>query len=149
MCVCVRACVRARARVCECVRARACVRVRACVRACVCVWCVFVCVCVCVRACVCVCVFLAWKNYSEISALWQRNTSLIFTFIPFTLILSKFLYSPTDALVSCLKNNIKIYIKRAPDMFRCYSYTIIRERISLCLLKPTAEQYNIQAPIRT
>ena len=45
------------------------------------------------------------------------------------------IYSPTDAPLSCLKNNIKIYIKTAVDMFRCYSYTIIRERISLCLLK--------------
>jgi len=33
------------------------------------------------------------------------------------------------------KNNIKIYIKTAPDMFLCYSYTIIGERINLCLLK--------------
>ena len=103
-----------------------------------------------------------------------------------------FIYSPTDAPVSCLKNikiYVKIYIKTAPtcfgvtvapssgrallklqllkqsikihrcvvntvvvwlyilgpywclyivlfssDMFRCYSYTIIRERINLCLL---------------
>jgi len=41
--------------------------------------------------------------------------------------------------VNCLKNNIKIYIKiyikTAPDMFRCYSYTVIRERINFCLLK--------------
>ena len=28
-----------------------------------------------------------------------------------------FIYSPTDALVSCLKNNIKIYIKTAPTYF--------------------------------
>jgi len=28
-----------------------------------------------------------------------------------------FIYSPTDALVSCLKNNIKIYIKTAPTCF--------------------------------
>jgi len=42
-------------------------------------------------------------------------------------------------------------------MFRCYSYTIIRERINLCLLnlqfsgvaESTAEQCNIQTPIRT
>jgi len=36
-------------------------------------------------------------------------------------------------------------------MFRCYSYTIIRERINLCLLKlqSTAEKYNVQTPIRT
>jgi len=33
-----------------------------------------------------------------------------------------------------LKNNIKIYIKIS-DMFRCYSYTIIRERISSWLLQ--------------
>jgi len=45
-----------------------------------------------------------------------------------------FIYSPTVAPVSCLENNIKIYIKTAPDMFRCYSYTIIMERINLCLL---------------
>ena len=29
----------------------------------------------------------------------------------------KDVYSPTDALVSCLKNNIKIYIKTAPTCF--------------------------------
>jgi len=28
-----------------------------------------------------------------------------------------FIYSPTDALVSCLKNNIKIYTKTAPTCF--------------------------------
>jgi len=28
-----------------------------------------------------------------------------------------FIYSPTDALVSCLKNNSKIYIKTAPTCF--------------------------------
>jgi len=28
-----------------------------------------------------------------------------------------FFYSPTDALVSCLKNNIKIYIKTALTCF--------------------------------
>ena len=38
-----------------------------------------------------------------------------------------FIYSPTDAVVSCLKNNTKIYINIY--IFRCYSYTIIRERI--------------------
>jgi len=27
------------------------------------------------------------------------------------------IYSPTDALVSCLKNNIKIYIQTAPTCF--------------------------------
>ena len=36
-----------------------------------------------------------------------------------------FIYSPTDALVSCLKNNIKIYvticIKRAPT---CFGFTV-------------------------
>jgi hypothetical protein len=31
--------------------------------------------------------------------------------------LSKFFYSPTDAQVKCLKNNIKIYIKTAPTCF--------------------------------
>ena len=36
---------------------------------------------------------------------------LVFTYIPCTLILSKFVYSPTDAQVNCLKNNFKIYIK--------------------------------------
>jgi hypothetical protein len=29
----------------------------------------------------------------------------------------RFIYSPTDALVSCLKDNIKIYIKTAPTNF--------------------------------
>ena len=40
----------------------------------------------------------------------------------------KVLYSPTDAQVNCLKNNIKIYIKNRSDMFRC-SHTNIRGRI--------------------
>ena len=40
-----------------------------------------------------------------------NTVTLIFTFVPCVLVLSKILYSPTDALVSCLKNNIKIYIK--------------------------------------
>jgi hypothetical protein len=31
--------------------------------------------------------------------------------------LSKFFYSPTDAQVCCLKNNIKIYIKTARPCF--------------------------------
>jgi len=31
--------------------------------------------------------------------------------------LSEFNYSPTDAPVSCLKKNIKIYIKTAPTCF--------------------------------
>jgi hypothetical protein len=50
-----------------------------------------------------------------------------------------FIYSPTDAPVSCLKNNIKIYIKiyikTAPTCFGAVSHTIIRERINSCLLK--------------
>ena len=38
--------------------------------------------------------------------------------------------------MNCIKkNNIKIYIKTATEMFRCYSYTIIRESINLCVLK--------------
>jgi hypothetical protein len=45
--------------------------------------------------------------------------------------LSKFLYSPADAQLNCLKNNFKIYIKidikTAPTCFR--TTTIIRERI--------------------
>ena len=44
-----------------------------------------------------------------------------FTFVPCIFILSNFIYSPTDALVSCLKNNIKIYIniyiKTTPTCF--------------------------------
>jgi len=36
---------------------------------------------------------------------------------------------------SCLKNNIKIYIKRAPTCFGVNSYTIISEVINLRLLK--------------
>ena len=41
-----------------------------------------------------------------------------------------FIYSPSDALVSSLKQNntkiyIKIYIKTTPTCFRCYSYSIM------------------------
>ena len=51
--------------------------------------------------------------------------------------------------MSCLKqNNAKIYIKinieTAPDMFRCYSYTIIRKRINLCLLKLQLLKYSVK-----
>ena len=40
-----------------------------------------------------------------------NHTFKVFTFVPCILILSKFFNSPTDALVSCLKNYIKIYIQ--------------------------------------
>jgi len=43
------------------------------------------------------------------------------------LILSKFFYLPTDAQENSFKNNIKIYIKKAPTCFG--AVTIIRERI--------------------
>ena len=50
-----------------------------------------------------------------------------------------FIYSPTGALVSCIKNNIKIYfiiyIKRAPTYFSVTVTPSIRERINLSLLK--------------
>jgi len=36
---------------------------------------------------------------------------VIFTYVPCILILSKVFYSPTDAQVNCLKNNLQIYIK--------------------------------------
>jgi len=39
---------------------------------------------------------------------WKHNNSFYY---------QSFIYSPTDALVSCLKNNIKIYIKTAPTCF--------------------------------
>ena len=51
--------------------------------------------------------------------------SFLFTYIQCILILSQF-YSPTDAQLNCLKNNIKIYIKTAPTCFSVI--TIIRER---------------------
>ena len=34
---------------------------------------------------------------------------------------SKFFYSPTDAQVNCLKNNIKIYIKTATTCFGAFT----------------------------
>ena len=49
------------------------------------------------------------------------------------------IYPPTDAPVSCLKKQFQnlheILHWNSSDMFRCYSYTIIREHINLCLLK--------------
>jgi len=45
--------------------------------------------------------YLTWRNYKLV----------IWTFVPCILILLKFFYSPTDALVSYHKNNIKIYVK--------------------------------------
>jgi len=81
-----------------------------------------------------------WVNFL---VLWHRSSCSLFyyqwphhhhhTCVDF--LNQSFIYSPTDEPVSCLKNNIKIYIKTAPDMFRCYSYTIIRKHINLCLLK--------------
>jgi len=41
----------------------------------------------------------------------QNKVFPFFTHIPCILILSKFLYSPTDAQVNCLKNYFKIHIK--------------------------------------
>jgi hypothetical protein len=38
-------------------------------------------------------------------------------------------YSPTDAQVIVLKNNIKIYIKISPTRFGAVSHIIFRERI--------------------
>ena len=50
-----------------------------------------------------------------------------------------FIYSPTDSLVISIKkqyqNLHEILHWNSSDMFRCYSYTIIREHINLCLLK--------------
>jgi len=44
-----------------------------------------------------------------------------------------FVYSPTDAAVSCLKNNIKIHIKTAPTCFG--AVTPSSGGALLCLLK--------------
>jgi len=47
-----------------------------------------------------------------------------------------FIYSPTDAIVSCLKKPyIKIYIKKFQTCFGVTVNTIIREHINLNLLK--------------
>jgi hypothetical protein len=52
---------------------------------------------------------------------------------------SKFIYSPTDALVSCLKNNIKIYItiyiKTAPT---CFGAVTLSSGIALFVLTEVA-----------
>ena len=56
---------------------------------------------------------VAFFLFSMCAALFYNPSTYIctiFTYIPCILILSKFLYSPTDAQVNCLKNNIKIYI---------------------------------------
>jgi len=47
----------------------------------------------------------------------QTHICIFFTVVPCILTLSKFFYSPTDAQVNCLKDNIKIYIKTAPTHF--------------------------------
>jgi hypothetical protein len=58
-----------------------------------------------------------YRHFKNIST--EINT--ISTFVSWTVILSKFFYSTIDALVSCLKNNIKMYIKNyiktAPTCF--------------------------------
>jgi hypothetical protein len=54
--------------------------------------------------------------YASVAGLAQvgilmEEIAVVFTYVPRILILSKFFYLPTDALVNCLKNNFKIYIK--------------------------------------
>jgi len=63
-----------------------------------------------------------YSKYTLKKKFWeQANNALIF--LPFRTvqrhldIIKVFIYSPTDAPVSCLKNNIKIYIKTAPTLF--------------------------------
>jgi len=71
---------------------------------------------------------VGWINLARVKNKWQTLAN--------TTMNQSFVCSSTDAPVSCLiKNNIKIYIQNSSDMFRCYSYTIIRERINLCILK--------------
>ena len=66
-----------------------------------------------------------------------------FTYVPCILILSKFFYSPTDALVNCLKSNFKIYtkinIKTAPTCFD--AVTPSSERALFMLAKVTATKH--------
>jgi len=66
-------------------------------------------------------------------------TSIIFTFVPRTLHLDiiKVIYSPTNAQVIILKNNIKIYIKIAPTCFGAVtpssgSALFVLARVTLC-----------------
>jgi len=49
------------------------------------------------------------RHFLKLFLLNALTKSVVFTYIP--CILSKFFYSPTDAEVNCLKNNLKIYIK--------------------------------------
>jgi hypothetical protein len=60
---------------------------------------------------------------------------MIFTLVPCSiLILSKFFGPPTNAQVSCLRNNIKIYIKIVPTFFRCRTHHLQGVHYP-CLLK--------------
>ena len=54
-----------------------------------------------------------------------------FTFVLCILILPSFIYSPTDALVSCLENSIKIYIKTA---VKIYIKTAVKTYIKTAVL---------------
>jgi hypothetical protein len=54
-----------------------------------------------------------------------------FVYIPCILILSKFFYSSTDAQVSCLRNNFKIYIKIDIKTALLYSLTLANSNNAL------------------
>jgi len=62
--------------------------------------------------------FLRSQKGSTSEIVWE---TLIYNFHIHALHLDiiKVFYSPNDAQVNCLKNNIKIYIKTAPDTNRC------------------------------
>ena len=66
--------------------------------------------------------------------LCATSLETFFFFLPRTDKRQSVIRSPTDAIVSCLKNSIKIYIETAPTCFGVF-YTIIRERFNSCLQK--------------
>ena len=86
----------------------------------------------------------------------QIENYVIFAYITCILLLSKFFYSPTDAQVSCLKNNIKIYIKiyikTAPTCFCAVtpsSGSAILETSGSSLLPNSATYAHQQGPTNT
>jgi hypothetical protein len=50
-----------------------------------------------------------------------KNLSFLFHTHTVHLDTIKVFYSPTDAQLNCLKNNIKIYIKKAPTCFGAFT----------------------------
>jgi hypothetical protein len=62
-------------------------------------------------------IYLKKRKKDKIDFVVNMVMHFFLAYIPCILTLSKFYYSPSDALVNCLKSNFKIYIKTAATCF--------------------------------